>query len=348
MKRTPDNTRRALRLLRWYPPSWRERYGEEFVDHLEQEFDDRPHNLGRSVNVIRKGVVARLGDIGLANSAATPEGRPRAALGTSVALVALMLVVMVNFWSRSMLTWSGRQYHPIPVSATTGTLTVVVAFLLLLLAAIVIVMVICAARQILRGRGRRLVGPLTLAAVSGAFLLYAARLFPRLLFPYIHGAHGFQGMSLSRPGQLLANTAQVIWETTQRWVDPWNPGIAPISSVQGVVDHFVPVAMFVFGIAIALLIRRVEIPQRTARLVFPTLALVGALAGVFFVAYLAWSFFGGPSNYDFFFRDRWLGIVYRILLGVVALVVARAAVLSKKSEPRHPFNQIEIVNSRST
>jgi hypothetical protein len=348
MKDTRDNTQRARRLLRWYPPSWRERYGEEFVDHLEQEFEDRPHNLGRSVNVVRKGVVARLGDVGLASSVATPEAQPRAALGTSVALVALMLVVMVNFWSRSMLTWSGRQYHPIPVSATTGALTFAVAFLLLMLAAIVIAIAICAARQILRGRGRRLAGPSTLAVASGAFLLYAARLFPRLLFPYIHGAHGLHGMSLSRPGQLIANTAQVIWETTQRWVDPWNPGIAPISSVQGVVDHCVPLAMFVFGIAIALLIRRVEIPQRIARLVFPTLAFLGALTGVFFVAYLVWSFFGGPSNYDFFFRDRWLGIAYRILLGVVALVVGRSAMLSKRSEPRHPLNQIEIVSSQST
>jgi hypothetical protein len=348
MKRTRDNTCRARRLLRWYPPAWRERYGEEFVDHLEQEFADRPHDLGRSVNVIRKGVVARLGDIGLANSVAAPGAQPRAALGTSVALVALMLVVMVNFWSRSMLTWSGRQYHPIPVSATTGTLTVVVALLLVMLAAIVIVISICAARQILRGRGRRLVGPSLLAAASGAFLLYAARLFPRLLSPYIHGSHGFQGMSLSRPGQLIANTAQVIWETTQRWVDPWNPAMAPISSVQGVVDHLVPVAMFVFGVAIALLIRRVEISQRAARLVFPTLAFLGALTGVFFVAYLAWNFFGGPSDYDFFFRDRWLGIVYRIVLGVVALVVGRSAVLSRRGAPRRRLNQIEIVSSRST
>lgn len=34
VKSNLDDTRRALRLLRWYPTAWRERYGEEFVDHL--------------------------------------------------------------------------------------------------------------------------------------------------------------------------------------------------------------------------------------------------------------------------------------------------------------------------
>jgi hypothetical protein len=341
-----EDTRRAMRLLRWYPSAWRERYGEEFVDHLEQEFAERHSNLGRSVNVVRKGVVARLGDIGLYDSVANPGAQSRAALGTSVAFAALMVVVMVDFWSRAMLVWSGRRYHPIPVSATTGTLTVVVALVLLVLAAIVIVVVTCVVRQIFRGRVRPLMVPSTIAVVTGWFLLYEARFFPRYLFPYIHGAHGFQGMSLSRPGQLIANFAQVTWMTTQRWVDFWNPGIAPLSTTQRVVDDCVPLAMFAFGIAIGLLVRRVEIPQRIARLVFPTVALLGALSGVYFVAYVGWNLFGGPSNYDFFFRDKWLGIVYLVLLGLVPLLVIRSGLLAREHKPRQWLNHIEIVRSK--
>jgi hypothetical protein len=347
MKRTRDNAQRANRLLRWYPSSWRERYGEEFVDHLEQEFADRPSNLRRSINVVRKGVVARLGDVGLYDTVANPGTQSRAALGTSVALAALMAVVMVFFWSRAMLTWSGRRYHPIPVSASTGTLTVAVALVLVVLATIVIVVVTCVVRQILRGRGGRLVVPSALAATSGAFLLYTARNFPRFLFPYIHGAHGLQGMSLSRPGQLIANFAQVTWMTTQQWVDFWNPGISPLSTIQRVSDDCVPLAMFVFGIAIALLIRRVEIPQRITRLVFPAAALLGALSGVYFVAYAGWNLFGGPSDYDFFWRDKWLGVVYFVLLGLVPLLVIRSGLLSRKHEPRRRLNHIEILDLKS-
>jgi hypothetical protein len=182
MTRDRDNTDRALRLLRWYPPSWRDRYGEEFVDHLEQEFKERPSNLGRSVNVMRKGVVARLGDVGLADSVAAPGAQSRAALGTSVALAALMVVVMVDFWSRAMLVWSGRTYHPIPVSATTGTLTVAVALVLVVLTVTLIVVATCVVRQILRGRARPLVVPSSIAVVSGAFLLYRAY-FPEVSIP---------------------------------------------------------------------------------------------------------------------------------------------------------------------
>jgi hypothetical protein len=339
------DTRRAMRLLRWYPSAWRERYGEEFVDHLEQEFAERHSNLGRSFNVAYKGLVARVGDVGLSNSGVNPGDQTRAALGTGVSLAALMVVVMVDFWSKAMLVWSGRRFHPIPVTATTGTLTVVIGLVLLVLAAIVIVVVTCVVRQIFRGQARPLVVPSTIAVVTGGFLLYEARFFPRLISPYIHGAHGFQGMSLSRPGQLIANLAQVVWETTQRWVDFWNPGYGPISPIQTVVNDCVPLAMFVFGVAIALLIRRVEIPQWIARLVFPTVALLGALSGAYFVAYVGWNLFGGPSNYDFFFRDKWLGIVYLVLLGLVPLLVIRSGLLARRSQPSSQRNQIEIVGS---
>jgi len=70
-----DNTRRAARLLRWYPPAWRERYGEEFADHLEQEFADRRVDLRRSLDVAHKGLVARIDDVGLSTSAVSPVAK---------------------------------------------------------------------------------------------------------------------------------------------------------------------------------------------------------------------------------------------------------------------------------
>jgi hypothetical protein len=345
MKHALENAKRARRLLRWYPRPWRERYGEEFVDHLEQEFEDRPRNLARSINVVRKGVVARLGDVGLSNSVSTPGAQSRAALGTSVALVALTTVVMVDFWARAMGVWSARQYHPIPVSASTGTLTIAVGLVIVVLAAVLLVVVVYAVRQLVRGPARPLAIPSTLGVVSGAFLLYSARYFPRFLFPYIRGVRGIQGMSLSRPGQLVANLSQVVRMTVQRWVDPWNAGVAPLSSMQKVADDCVLLAMFVFGVAIAMLIRRVQFPQRITRLVYPTVALLGALSTVYFLAYVAWNLFGGRSDYDFWFRDSWLGIVYLILLGLVPLLVGRVLVVSRRRARRGPLNHIEILSS---
>jgi hypothetical protein len=347
MRSKLDDERRAMRLLRWYPPAWRERYGEEFVDHLEQELADQPINLGRTINIAYKGLVARVSDMGLSNDEVSSEGLTRAALGTSFALIALMAVTMLDFWSRAMLAWSGRRYHPIPVSATTGILTVAMGLLLVVLVAIVLTISVSVLRQIVHGRARPLVGPSVLAVVSGGFLLYVARIFPRMLAQYIHGAHGFQGIRLSRPGQFVSALAQITWELTQRWVAAWNQGIPSASTIHTVVNDCVPIVMFVFGVALALLIRRVELPRIGARLVFSTLALLGGLIGMFFVAYLAWSAFGGPSNYEYFFPEsRWLGVVYLVFLALVPVLVVRSTLLARKYQPRRQRNRIEIVSSR--
>jgi hypothetical protein len=346
---TSNDTRRAKRLLRWYPPAWRECYGEEFVDHLEQEFADRPIDFGRSVNVACKGLLTRVGDAGLSNTGVNPSGQARAALGTTFALITLMVIVMLDLWSRAMGAWSSRAYHPIPVDASTGVLTAAMAFLLLVLAAVVIVVVFCVARQILRGRARRLVGPSLLALASGGLLLYAGRIVPTLLTPYIHGAHGFPATRLSDPGQVIANLATVTWELTQRWVAPWNQGVPSIANTHTIVDNSVPLAMFAFGIALAMLIRRVELPRVSERLVFPAVALLGTFTALFFLAYMAWSAFGGPSNFEYFFPEsRWLGQVYLVLLGLVPLLAVRSGLLARRYQPRHKPNHIEIISSGGT
>ncbi|MGC2486998.1 MAG: hypothetical protein WA359_12225 [Acidimicrobiales bacterium] len=50
---------RASRYLRWYPRAWKERYGEEFVAHLEAELNERPVSMARSMNIALHGVTTR-------------------------------------------------------------------------------------------------------------------------------------------------------------------------------------------------------------------------------------------------------------------------------------------------
>jgi hypothetical protein len=52
--------RRTARLLRWYPPAWRARYGDEFTELLIAEFTERPRSWRRAVDVARGGLLARL------------------------------------------------------------------------------------------------------------------------------------------------------------------------------------------------------------------------------------------------------------------------------------------------
>lgn len=335
-----------MRLLRWYPQSWRERYSEEFVDHMEQEFSDRPNDFGRALNIAHKGIIARVGDLGLSKSGVNPVAQTRAALGTSFALAGLEAILALNFWSRAMLLWSGRRYHPIPVSATTGILTVATGLLLVVFVAVTLAVAFSTVRQMVRGRGRPLIGPSLLAVGSGGFLLYAARFFPRMLTAYIQGGHGFQGIRLSHPGQVIDALAEITWDLTQKWIALWGQGPIGTTTTQAVVDNCVPLAVLVFGVALALLIRRVELPRMGARLSVPTVALVSMLTGVFFIAYLAWSAVSGPAGAEYFFPEsRWLGITYLVFLALVALLIGRSGLLARPHEPRQQRNQIEILES---
>ena len=47
------------RLLAWYPPGWRERYGEEFVAMMEDELDSRPPTIAFRASVAWSGLRER-------------------------------------------------------------------------------------------------------------------------------------------------------------------------------------------------------------------------------------------------------------------------------------------------
>jgi hypothetical protein len=322
MSGTVDDQRRATRLLRWYPKAWRESYGEEFVDHLEQEFADRAVDLRRTLNVVRKGLVARADDLGLWNETASPEGRPRAVVATSFVLTTLIAVLALNFWSTAMLHWSARTYHPIPVSATTGILFVIAALLILFLAAVVLIVVVATVRQLLQGHGRPLVGPSIFAVVSGGLIFYAVRRLPRMLAGYSHLFQG--GFRWTHPGPAMYGLAAIANDFTQPWVSMWRPGVSGGPSMYYIMNDLVPLALLVFGVAIALLLRRVDLPPLCERFVSTTVTLIGAIIGALFITYIAWLAFGGPSDTQTFWPvGQWGDIAYLIFLAIVAVLLIR-------------------------
>jgi len=322
MSSDSTETRRAKRLLNWYPKAWRERYGGEFVDHLEQEFVDNPTDFRRSLNIAVKGMVARMGDFGFSRTPLSTEGQTRAALATSFALMALSSILVVNFWSRAMLNWSARTYHPIPVSVTTGILSVVAAVMMLVLMAILLIVVVSVVRQFLRRRGRTLVGPLILALGSGALILYALRRLPGMLVSYSHMFQG--GFRWTHPGPAMYGLAYIANSSVQWWVALWNPGVSGAPTLFVVVNNLVPLAALVFGLAIATLLRRVELPAFVERTTRATVMLLGMLTGVAVVTHVAWLAFGGPSDFPTFgFEGRTAGVIYIAFLAVVSVLIVR-------------------------
>jgi len=53
----------ARRVLRWYPRSWRRRYGDELVALLEDMFGDEPLSVGCRMSMFRSGTIERIRDM---------------------------------------------------------------------------------------------------------------------------------------------------------------------------------------------------------------------------------------------------------------------------------------------
>jgi hypothetical protein len=63
---------RARRLLRWYSPAWRDRYGEEFAALLDDTIGDGVPSVRLRLDVMRSGTVMRLREAGLWGDDAPP------------------------------------------------------------------------------------------------------------------------------------------------------------------------------------------------------------------------------------------------------------------------------------
>ncbi len=87
---------RLERLVRWYPPRWRERYGDEFLALCEDVVGDRSPSMRFRVSVAVAGLRERAFECGLAGQTA-----PRAERTRSGALVVL------SAWTLFMLAGAG-------------------------------------------------------------------------------------------------------------------------------------------------------------------------------------------------------------------------------------------------
>lgn len=65
--------------LKWYPRSWRGRYGDDFVMYLHDRYGDGPVPLAARLSVIRSGTAERLRSGGIIGRSVDPDTRIRGA-----------------------------------------------------------------------------------------------------------------------------------------------------------------------------------------------------------------------------------------------------------------------------
>lgn len=309
-----DAPRRVSRLLRWYPREWRDAYGDEFAYHLEQEFEDRPVDGRRAVNVACMGLVARMGDIGLSSVDVRPERHIRVAVSTSFVLSAMAAVFALSFWGRAMIQWnaSSKPSPSILDSLATGALTAATGLLIVVLVVTVLSIAALVVRQAFRRRIRPLAKPVFLALTSGALLLYVFGFFSTLLgelraVPWAH-----PGLALKALGELGLALTNRLSDLHNRWINGSSFGR---SSVNVLAPLATAVLVAVFAVAIASLLRRVEMSHRTERLGALVVTLLGTLTATFFVSCLAWIIVGGS------FENRNFALPLSHLSGGIDLAV---------------------------
>jgi hypothetical protein len=171
--------------------------------------------------------------------------------------------------------------------------------------------------------------PSIFAVVSGAQIAYAVRRLPRMIAGYGHLFQG--GDRWIHPGSAMYGLAAIANGLTQPWVAMWNPAFSgrPISDT--IVNDLMPLAIVVFGVAIAVLLRRVDLPAVSERLATTTVTMLGILIGALLIAYVAWLEFGGPSGSQTFWPIGPVGSgVYLVFLALVAVLLTRTGILRSR------------------
>jgi hypothetical protein len=85
------------RLLRWYPPRWRDRYGEEFLVFMQDSFGPGKPPLTARLSVAAGGIRERARRSGLTGDSVPPADRVRAGVLTVFASWAVMVVAGASF-----------------------------------------------------------------------------------------------------------------------------------------------------------------------------------------------------------------------------------------------------------
>ena len=127
------------RLLRWYPPAWRDRYGEEFVVYMQDSFGSERPPLATRLSVVAGGIRERARRSGLTGDSVPPPNRVRAGMLTVLVSWTAMVIAGSSFAKMSEHFDSalpdGAAAHHLPDLAYTVIQTVAGVVALIVIAA---------------------------------------------------------------------------------------------------------------------------------------------------------------------------------------------------------------------
>lgn len=323
-------TRRAACLLRWYPKAWRSRYGDEFTELLIADIHERPSSLGRTADVIRGGIVARLSQAGLAgtplvaskacadvNDSAKAEAAARYVTASLVSLgcaLAVFLAFGAAMWSQLAIGWQWQTSATqaitapaIPASATVATIVTSMAMLAFLVLGGIAALPVLAAvgTAIAKTRDKRLILTAAMLTVAVTALFIGGRHFGNG-WPGTGGHHGLL------PSGIAAFEWAVTLSVSSYWAHPSVLAAFPAPEVAWMAAS--PLILAIAVASTAVLVRRVGIPARATRFEARLGAIACVVMAVFIAACCCWVANGGQR-----------GMVHAGLIDVAGLAVMALA-----------------------
>jgi hypothetical protein len=310
---TPE--RAAKRLLRWYPPTWRERYGDEFTELLIADVSERPNSSGRTLNIIGSGLLARLSDVGLTGRALEGPDQTRASLAVLTCSLAAYLALGIAMWSQLTIGWQWSAPN------TRGT-TIAVLFMSLGVVLFAI-LAVCATMPLLWAvvrafAQRKAVGlgrPALLVALGLLVVIVGSRHFG-------NGWPGTGGHPWAHQGLVPGGVAAFSWASTlsisSYWMHPSALLAFPPAEVAWMIAS--PIAMVMVAAGSAKIVRRVQMSERILRFEVILGEVAAGSMGLFLCAACVWVIEGGAGPRGLFQT----GAIDRLALGAMtgALVLA--------------------------
>jgi hypothetical protein len=307
---------RAERLLRWYPPRWRERYGEEFAELLIADLSERPRCWRRDADLAISGARARLSGVGLGGGVLC---QPQAALAVVCCAMVGFLGCGMSLWSQLVIgsSWSSGGGTAVTAGVVTMSVGVTVLGIMVLLAAAPVVVEVL--RAVRRRTARPLLGPTLLVGVGVAVLLIGAHQL-QAGWPGA-GGHPWRLQRWAPGGIASWGWAETLAITTY-WAHPASLLALPVPQLAWTLTS--PVVLGASLAGAVRLVRRVDLPA-------PVLAYearLGEAAGVVMLGFLGaagWWVLGSQAGTDEVFRAGSLDLVLVAGMAAALWVAAAAA-----------------------
>ena len=310
--------RRARRQLRWYPRSWRDRYGAEFTELLIAEIAEEPRSWRRALDVVRGGLLARCTVVGLTSHELPAREQFRASLAALCCASAVIGTLGLFMLAQLATGWQWTVTTSTPTTAGTLIMTVAAAGLALTGLAAALPAGWHAVRAAARNRDVRLALRLLLTVTCVVVLVVGTRHFQ-------NGWPGTGGTGADRglvPGGLAAFAWASTLSVSAYWVHPGLWGVFPAAEIAWIVlSPFAWAGLLAGTVGAA---RRLD-PAPRLRAYLARLSVAAAVAAIGFVAGAGcWVLARGPAG-TVAFRPGLIDAGGLAAMALAAAIALRAA-----------------------